>query len=305
MSLTSFLRTNRDVRRTFSRAFNIPRLNPKPNLLAPPLTNHYSLVGTAFDYLLRWYIERIYPRSKSGEWIAEIPLPLLSKKLLKYQEKVVAEARKVHAKYLKTGDLNEKVLESCLLLGQWDPIFRAGYVDPDLGKIDPKDIQDLKNLIELVNPAVFRAEKLCILNPTFGKASELIGGADVDLVLDETIIDFKTTMHLRDFRKYAYQLIGYYLLFLIGGIDGAPRKTNMDFLGIYYSRQGLLYKISVKEMIGKCNMKKITKWFKMRIKGNPKAEKMLEEINPHWAGEETDVRLGSWIFVRGDEEIIF
>lgn len=48
MSLTSFLK-NKDVKDKFSQEFPIPEFTIKKEILAPPLTNHFALVGTAFD----------------------------------------------------------------------------------------------------------------------------------------------------------------------------------------------------------------------------------------------------------------
>jgi len=42
---------------------------PKP-LLVPPLTEHYSFVGAAFDYLLRFYVQRLNPHADASSWIA-------------------------------------------------------------------------------------------------------------------------------------------------------------------------------------------------------------------------------------------
>ena len=47
-------------------------------MLAPPLTKNYKGVGTAFDYLARWHLERRYsdkitPRE---EWIADTGVKL-------------------------------------------------------------------------------------------------------------------------------------------------------------------------------------------------------------------------------------
>ena len=58
MSLTSFLE-RKDVRERFRQEFDMPRMKTKRELLAPPLSNRYSLVGTAFDYLARFYVERL------------------------------------------------------------------------------------------------------------------------------------------------------------------------------------------------------------------------------------------------------
>ena len=50
MSLDSFLKLP-DVREKFREEFEKPRLASDRQLLAPPLSKRYSLVGTAFDYL--------------------------------------------------------------------------------------------------------------------------------------------------------------------------------------------------------------------------------------------------------------
>jgi hypothetical protein len=46
-------------------------------ILAPPLTSNNQLVGIAFDYLLRFYLERINVGSKTSVWAAEEGVILL------------------------------------------------------------------------------------------------------------------------------------------------------------------------------------------------------------------------------------
>jgi hypothetical protein len=70
MSLTSFL-LNKDVQERFYQEFPMPRFTTKLEILAPPLSNRYSLIGTAFDYLLRFYIKNLNPDVVSYKWIAE------------------------------------------------------------------------------------------------------------------------------------------------------------------------------------------------------------------------------------------
>jgi hypothetical protein len=59
MSLTTFLEQNSDVRAQFLAHFKKPDFTLKLPILAPPLTESYGLVGTAFDYLLRFYLEKL------------------------------------------------------------------------------------------------------------------------------------------------------------------------------------------------------------------------------------------------------
>lgn len=275
MSLTSFLKNSADVRQRFKAEFVMPPLATTKELAAPPLTKNYSLVGTAFDYLLRFYVERLNPKSKTREWIAEagalcdiefddctVSLP-----------EIVEKAKVSYGEYLRSGKIDDKFLRAVICLAQLDVIYRKGllYGGDDsyfktLGKIDPKDIQDLRKLISLVQPEMFNAKKACILNQTFGRASELVGGADFDLVVDDALIEIKTTKDFEVRREYFDQLVGYYILFRIGGINGLPKSHSIKRLGIYFSRHGYLWLFKVSDVVREKSFSKFVAWFKKRAK---------------------------------------
>jgi hypothetical protein len=263
MSLTSLI-SNKDVKARFAQDFPMPKFNKDSKLLAPPLTNRYSLMGTAFDYLMRFYLKRLNPKAITTYWVAEATPQLVGDDTRLLVDELLLEAHVTYDQYLKTGDMNDGVLRVCLLLGQLDPIYRAHYIDPNLGTVDSEDIKDLYNLISIVNAADFQCRDICMLNPTFGMASRLVGGADMDLFLDDTLIDIKVTKTLDLKRDYLNQLIGYYVLSLLGGIDKAPKKLNIENVGIYYARHGLLYKVPIQEIIAECDMGKFIDWFKER-----------------------------------------
>jgi hypothetical protein len=263
MSLLSLI-SNKDVKTRFAQEFKMPKFNKDGKLLAPPLTNRYSLVGTAFDYLMRFYLKRLNPNAITKQWVAEATPQLVPANTRILVDELLLEAHVTYDQYLETGDMNDGVLRVCLLLGQLDPIFRAHFIDPNLGTVDSEDIKDLDNLIRIVNAADFQCKDICMLNPTFGMASRLVGGADMDLLLGDTLIDIKVTKILDMKRDYLNQLIGYYVLSMIGGIDKAPKKLNIENLGIYYARHALLYKIPIQEIIAECNLGKFIDWFKER-----------------------------------------
>ncbi len=265
MSLTSFIK-NSDVKEKFLQEFPKPEFRLKKELLAPPLTNHYGLVGTAFDYLLRFYIEHLNPKAITNQWIADIAIELIrnDERLYKRASTIVSNAKENHSIFMKTGLISEDIFKSAVLLAQLDPIFRAGVVDENIGTVDDRDISDLRNLISIVEPKNFKAVELCLLNPTFGKASALVGGADVDLVIDDMMIDIKTTKKFELQRDYFNQLIGYYVLYRIGGIDGMPPKHEIRRIGIYFSRHGYLYLIDVHDVINQDTFSKFIEWFKER-----------------------------------------
>ncbi|MFH1884889.1 MAG: hypothetical protein ABIL62_19505 [Planctomycetota bacterium] len=292
MSLTSLLK-NKDVREKFKQEFPKPKFTEKKELLAPPLTKHWSVVGTAFDYLFRCYLKRLNPKAVERQWVAEESLkvlfmhrngftidlatgevmvepPLMPDKadvtmFLKIKH-ILSEAHNRYQAYLKTGKITKPLLTSAILLANFDIIFRTGrleyYVEPDT--VSDEDIKDLANLIRIIDSNLFKAKKICMLNPTFGEASTLFGGADADIVIDNAIIDIKTTRKLQLTRDYYHQLIGYYTLYKIGGIDSMPAKHKIENLAIYFSRYAYLYVVPVKGHINKVTSSTFLKWFKER-----------------------------------------
>lgn len=277
MSLTSFLK-NKDVKSAFERAFKKPQFDLQAELLAPPLTNNYSLVGTAFDYLLRFYIKRLNPDAVEHSWVSESALCYLlmgphgvpiDYKIIEKVEKTIQYAKKAYSEYINTGIMNHDLFKTVLLLAQIDSVYREGaraiYRNGflDESNIDENDIKDLRNLISIVKPEYFKSRKICILNPTFGKASRLVGGADCDLIIDDAIIDIKTTKKLDLTRNYFDQLIGYYILYTIGNIDGMPTDCKVKRLGIYFSRYAYLLFIDVLDVI-KENFFDFVNWFEKK-----------------------------------------
>jgi hypothetical protein len=282
MSLTSFV-AEKAVKEKFAQEFPKPKIKLEGALLAPPVTNHWSLVGIAFDYLLRFYIKWLNPFAIEREWIAEhvqkgflehermILLGptqeeyLKTRQLYKIASRNVDEARAACQRYLKDGEITDELIRCAVRLARIDPIFRAWYVDPDMGVADDGDVEDLRRLISLVKPEFFKAQRLCLLNPTFGLASRLVGGADADLVIDDAIVDIKTTKSLKLQRKYFHQLVGYYLLFRLGGLNDAPTQPNVEKLGVYFSRHGKMVTCPIEEVVDESRLPAFYGWLREYI----------------------------------------
>lgn len=214
---------------------------PKPNvsgiLKAPPLTKHYSTIGTAFDYALRFLISQDHKLPQLNHWVAYNSLKINNgqkrRNFLKTVEKKVFDY--TFNNTISIFDL----LPDCITLAKLDSIFRSGmdFPNSDIFSIDQKDIEDLTNLIKLVDINLFKAKRECLLNPTFGQTSHDIGGADADLILDDKLIDIKTIKNLEFDRETFRQLIGYYLL----NLREDEILGEINHLGIYYSRFGLIF----------------------------------------------------------------
>jgi hypothetical protein len=234
MSLTEFIKQEKLIK-DFDKVFTMPIFEERKKILASPLSTNYTIVGTAFDYLFRFYMGR-NKNVVNKNWVSEKSL-----NLSEYHEdlkmliiNIIKKAKHAYSKYLKNGFLTDKLLESTLLLAKLDGISRSGGMLPAFFDVNDKDIQDLKNLYSIIPDNVFRVSDLCILNPTFGPASLMVGGADADVIVGDILIDIKTTIDLRFKKDYFTQLIGYYILNRIGKIDGLNKKIEINKLGIYF-----------------------------------------------------------------------
>jgi hypothetical protein len=283
MSLTSFL-ANKDVKERFRQEFQMPTLTIERELLAPPLSNRYSLVGTALDYLMRFYIKMLNPDAVTREWVAEQSIshplsPLLNDvvmdcdtgkitytetELTRKATQIIEQAKVDYSEYLSSGQITDRLIKSTLRLAQLDPIIRARVVDQNLGTVYKEDVDDLRNLITIVEPGLFKAKHSCLLNPTFGEASRLVGGADADLLIDQAIIDIKTTKKFQLQRDYFHQLIGYFVLHEIAGIGGLTPKPEISMVAIYFSRYAYLYAIELQSVIRQESFADFVNWFTAR-----------------------------------------
>jgi len=207
MSLTSFIKGSKEYRDLVRENFVKPKFNAG-TLIAEPKTSNYGLVGTAFDYLLRFRIEQ-ENKCESTPWIASMLEHSPS------EEKIISEARLLFDLYLKTGKMDNALIESAIKLATIDNVIRSGQGSDQIGIVDPLDLVDLSNLYKLIDADKFKPKQSCYLNPTFGMASELVNGADADVIIDDALIDIKTTIKANFERSYFEQLIGYFLLHII------------------------------------------------------------------------------------------
>ena len=268
MSLTSVIKT-KEMRAFFADEFEKPRGKIIGEMKAPPLTNRYSMVGIAFDYLMRFYLKHQYPQAIESTWIAEVSTMLLKKHEHPLFERALDNltySKLMYSEYLESGKLNEEVIRASILLAQLDPYYRATWIDDTLGNVDPQDVRDLQNLISLLNPSMFKIKDYCLLNPTFNEGSRLVGGADADVIIDSKLIDFKTTKKMDVNRDMFHQIIGYYILATIGGMgEEKIDASNITEICIYFSRYGILHTYKVDEIINHDTLPDFIDRFKVRL----------------------------------------
>ncbi|ADL12776.1 hypothetical protein [Acetohalobium arabaticum] len=331
MSLTSFIK-KADIRKNIDKTFNKPSFS-QSNIemkVKPPKAysgKDYMLIGTAFDYLFRFYLKHEYKdNAKDSHWIAHTSLYLLSNKIsnidilfpqnflkemgivipdmegfeevpgvenhggfiiydnIEYDkidfDKIVKyimeggeltcsskiekqfrrtfnaifNAEKVYNKYVKDGKMNEEVIKAIIDLAKIDDYLRGRKFNETLGEYKKEYIEDLKNLYHAIPEQNNLANKV-YLNPTFGKGSKLVNGADADLIINDTLIDVKTTKNLNLTAKQWRQLVGYLTL-----ID-FQNKFSINKAGIYFSRYGYFYTFDACKIYNSDEYGKFKKWF--------------------------------------------
>ena len=238
------------------------------SLVAPPRTTHYSLVGTAFDYLFRFEVERRNRLAITRSWVAARGVELAEADLrdtnattLRWPKgadpnQLVAAMRGAYDSALRAyrcyielkvppPEVAQDVARHALRLAKLDPVYRAGYIDPNPASVDPLDVEDM---IALLDAIPFEGDMgICLqpqvwLNPTFGSYSVGIHGADADLVAGGELVDIKTTKN-PEVTKHLPQLIGYAILADAYRADEAPEFPSVDSVALYFSRQGRLIRL--------------------------------------------------------------
>lgn len=235
-----------------------------------------SIIGTAFDYALRFRVSRVARQVREGEWIAEIAARGLAERAirerrsaggaaLRYRRwllasaksaeqyasaatKRIIDARRFVADYVRLDQVTESIERDlcahALRLARLDPYYRAGVCDETILTEDtPTTIDDLRNLLA-VAPTVHSPGERVWLNPSFGFASDLVGGADADIIAGSRLVDIKTrdvgTIERNDVR----QLLTYAMLIDFARRGGAdlPQIETISFL---LSRQATLVEIDL------------------------------------------------------------
>jgi hypothetical protein len=255
MSLTQLIQFKTPVRDRLAADFPKPRLVLSASLKVAPASPNRALIGTAFDYLVRFHLQRTHAFAMSYPWVAERALERISifgddGLLFETPARYVpsGEVRDCIRRYLKQAQttvkrfvegepLSDDLIRVTLRLAYCDLFYRSFRYDPLFGRASRAQVDELRALISEVDWSQWHAKRCCLLNPSFGKGSEWIGGADADVLLDDTLIDIKTTANLVLTTKDWRQILCYAALnehFAIGG--SRPRRIRR--LGFYFARYG-------------------------------------------------------------------
>lgn len=257
MSLTSLVSQKTTVRQKLADWFPKPRLPLDGALIVPSVAKNRSLIGTAYDYLLRFHLERSMAHATGPRWIAYAALNWLNERELDGGVMVgddlcevadvaglmslfILDAEDQRERFLKSGRVTKKLIQAALNLAHCDVLHRIGWLDARFGEAAGDDeVAELRSLIKVTPLDKFTDCETCLLNPDFGVGSTRIGGADADLLLDDTLIEVKTTINLQLRVETWRQLIGYAALNEHFPIGGGHEPRPIRNIGIYFARHGV------------------------------------------------------------------
>jgi hypothetical protein len=315
MSLTSFIQMQDVVAKL--KPFRPKAARKIPGeLKAQPRSNRHMLVGTAFDYLLRFELQRRAPHAVAERWVAELAPDRiwradetggfcarlrkdddgviyavtgrsdsspdeeakLAKEVAGQFRGIVEKARSAHAAYLSnkspTPADRANLAAHAIRLAKLDNVFRAIQLDPSPEEAAPEDVEDLLGILEIVPFESLLHDKVLLLNPTFGEASRLVGGADCDLISGDMLVDLKTTKGDTMQAPALDQLLGYFLLAREYRRE-QPTFSEIKRVALYFCRHGCLWPLETSAWTERPDFLDVERWFLERAKKANPAAKVL------------------------------
>ena len=321
MSLTSFLKS-KTIRENFKEKFPLPKLDHDGKILASPISKNYSLIDTAFNYLVRFNVKRLSPNLMEREWVAENAVErikyysgnyvlidgtdvisfdrneFLAKQFLDMPgiihcdyskewanavepaKKIISDTKIHLEKFNQSGELTDDLIRSALKLAQLDIVIRDATLCID-EPVSVDDVKDLRSLFDVASASdLFNDLQIAFLNPTFGKGSELVEGADADLIINDTLIDIAVTENLKLTHTLYNRIIGYYVLSGIENTFGGIKN-----IGVYFARHGFLFKTPVNNVGKPKDFVDALEWFNTESKR--RSDILSDATNAHFYSDVT------------------
>jgi hypothetical protein len=110
-------------------------------------------------------------------------------------------------------------------------------------------LDEMKRMYELVPWREFEPKERLLVNPEFGPATQALYGADADMVLDDIMLDIKTTQRCSVGIEAIRQLVCYALLGNRYGLDGEAPFGSIHRVGVYLARCGKLQIFDLRECV--------------------------------------------------------
>lgn len=253
--------------RAAAEALGLPELARSMTIVAPFPGADLPLSGTAFDFRARIELGSFDPHhSTAAAGIAQLPRYVSLMGNGPHRARILTEAFGVAEMLLREPSSDSDLDRASILLAYCEQVARAGSeaMNGSLGdfcdaavdgqsfadQLDPLALADIWSLM-LSNAGQIKAWQEQIAggapyepNPGFA-GSGLVGGADADWVIGETLIDCKVygSLSVPKLRDFIRQLLGYVML-------DSDDRLGIRHVGIWLPRQGMTPRWSLARLLG-------------------------------------------------------
>ena len=209
---------------------------------------HGSVVGTAFDYAVRFELERRAPGTTAGRWVAEAVVDALAsgqltegREHLVLLRKRIGNARIFHRKHITRRRPDDawmlRLSRHALRLARIDPLWRAERGGDQALADDNAAAPEIVDMLKLVAFDRWAGQQPLLLNPTFGEAGTRVSGADCDVIAGNRLIELKTLKEATLERGTIRELTVYLMLADAARQAGEP-FPKIEYVGVLFARHG-------------------------------------------------------------------
>lgn len=261
------LKSGNDRARNAGTALGLVELAGSRTILPPVRGVDTSRAGMAVDFRVRIALGGFDAHdSAAAVGIAELPLYKGEVENGSHRARILTEAFEVAIRLLESPSVAADLDRAALLLSHCEQIHRGGIevLEGSVGKacdlvgngqefadgLDELSLADLRSMMESNSAQVNQWRDQIVSgdrfepNPMFA-GSSLVGGADADWLIGNTLIDSKAYAELTvpKLRSFLQQLLGYVLL----DLDDSLRIRTV---GVWLPRQGLTKTWGLEVLLG-------------------------------------------------------
>ena len=256
MSLTQIVEES-NSKKFLKEYLNKPKMETIVNSVEPT-SNRYSRIGVAFDYAFRLGLKHRFgekTNSRSG-LVAEASVHIVVKEMYpeyyqRFSTKLENAIFWMENSEIDASEEGKLAAKAAFELADLEPIFRTKMIFP-FPEITEAEVEELIALYGLIDFEIFENSEKIFLNPVFGDGSRKVGGADADIIVDDMMIDIKTTKHPKFTPEMLRQIVGYSLLANKFGVnyengDCVPHKIRK--MAVYFSRAGKFFIMNLDDCV--------------------------------------------------------
>lgn len=229
-------------------------------------TSNYYLVGRAFNYVLGAHLEREADVSRVRQWGPREGVEKIREDYPEHTDASVTALKSAieqRETYLDGGQLSSEFITAMFDLARLEGVARDALDPVGFGSAADDDVIDCIRLLKTASESGFDDVNTAIIRPSFGLASRLVGGAEADFIIDNTLISTKVTKQPTFKVGYWRRLVCYLTLVdlhsklvQLGTYEspkatpngGSPPSTTVADFGVYFARHGVLKTIDANKV---------------------------------------------------------